>query len=125
MNQNNIAPDFLKNLTLEEIQQYKILLEAEEKNKRKEVRNEILLQIHKLISDNQIYLHEIKAKCYKGKNKALKKERKEKVNKGGSRVLPKYANPSNPKQTWSGRGKRPKWFVDLVSSGKDPESFKV
>jgi DNA-binding protein H-NS len=25
------------------------------------------------------------------------------------RVLPKYRNPKNPAETWSGRGKQPRW----------------
>jgi DNA-binding protein H-NS len=29
-------------------------------------------------------------------------------------VAPKYQNPSNTTQTWSGRGKRPLWFVDAL-----------
>jgi DNA-binding protein H-NS len=31
-------------------------------------------------------------------------------------VAPKYQNPSNAMQTWSGRGKRPLWFVEAYSS---------
>ena len=27
---------------------------------------------------------------------------------------PKYRNPENPDQTWSGRGKRPAWVVDYL-----------
>jgi len=29
-------------------------------------------------------------------------------------VAPKYQNPSNHTQTWSGRGKRPFWFVEAL-----------
>lgn len=29
-------------------------------------------------------------------------------------VAPKYQNPSNQAQTWSGRGKRPFWFVEAL-----------
>jgi DNA-binding protein H-NS len=29
-------------------------------------------------------------------------------------VAPKYQNPSNHEQTWSGRGKRPFWFVEAL-----------
>lgn len=33
--------------------------------------------------------------------------------KGGKRgaVAPKYRNPEDPSQTWTGRGKRPLWFA--------------
>lgn len=35
----------------------------------------------------------------------------------------KFANPANPAQTWSGHGKRPRWFVDATSAGMDEESL--
>src|ERR1700682_2351573 len=34
------------------------------------------------------------------------------------KVLPKYRNPDRPSETWSGRGKRPRWVGDLLQSGK-------
>ena len=36
----------------------------------------------------------------------------------GAPVAPKYRNPANPEQTWSGRGKRPNWFNDALKAGK-------
>ncbi|MCK5549998.1 MAG: H-NS histone family protein, partial [Hyphomicrobiaceae bacterium] len=29
----------------------------------------------------------------------------------GKSVAPKYANPDDPSQTWTGRGRRPRWLV--------------
>jgi DNA-binding protein H-NS len=41
-------------------------------------------------------------------------------------VAPKYQNPSNTTQTWSGRGKRPLWFVDaLKGRGVTAESLLI
>lgn len=31
-----------------------------------------------------------------------------------------YRHPENPTLTWSGRGRRPGWFVAHVGAGKDP-----
>ena len=28
---------------------------------------------------------------------------------------PKYRNPNNPEQTWSGRGKKPKWYIEALA----------
>lgn len=41
------------------------------------------------------------------------------------RVLPKYANPSMPTQTWSGRGKKPRWLVAQLRSGHKIEEFSI
>ncbi len=41
-------------------------------------------------------------------------------------VAPKYRNPENPTQTWSGRGKRPQWFNDaLKKRGVTAESLLI
>lgn len=41
-------------------------------------------------------------------------------------VAPKYRNPDNAAQTWSGRGKRPTWFVEaLKKRGVTAESLLI
>jgi hypothetical protein len=42
----------------------------------------------------------------------------------GRKVAPKYRNPTNTKETWAGRGMKPKWLVTL-KGGKKLESFAV
>lgn len=39
----------------------------------------------------------------------------------GTTVAPKYRNPANPAQTWSGRGKRPRWFTDALKTKKEKD----
>jgi DNA-binding protein H-NS len=41
-------------------------------------------------------------------------------------VAPKYRNPENPTQTWSGRGKRPLWFSGaLKKKGATADSMLI
>jgi DNA-binding protein H-NS len=40
-------------------------------------------------------------------------------------VAPKYMNPMNPSQTWTGRGRRPTWFVELEASGESEEYYTI
>ncbi|WP_407180084.1 H-NS family nucleoid-associated regulatory protein [Bradyrhizobium sp. STM 3562] len=40
------------------------------------------------------------------------------------RVLPKYRNPQTS-ETWSGRGKRPRWLVAAMKSGHKIEEFRI
>jgi DNA-binding protein H-NS len=41
------------------------------------------------------------------------------------KVLPKYSNPSAPLETWSGRGKQPRWVVAALRSGHNLEDFRI
>jgi DNA-binding protein H-NS len=42
------------------------------------------------------------------------------------KVAPKYRNPANPKETWTGRGKQPRWMAELTAKGnKKPEDFLI
>ena len=41
------------------------------------------------------------------------------------RVLPKYRNPSSPSETWSGRGKLPRWLVVALDRGHKMDDFKI
>lgn len=35
----------------------------------------------------------------------------------GKKVAPKYRNPANPEQTWTGRGVSPTWVQELKAAG--------
>lgn len=37
----------------------------------------------------------------------------------------KYANPANNSDTWSGRGRKPRWFIEALASGKQPDDLSV
>jgi DNA-binding protein H-NS len=41
------------------------------------------------------------------------------------RVFPKYQNPSVPSETWSGRGKQPRWLVSALKAGGKIEDFRI
>jgi DNA-binding protein H-NS len=49
------------------------------------------------------------------------------LQKHGQRIsegeAPKYQNPDNAAQTWSGKGKQPKWVEDALASGRTLESL--
>lgn len=48
-----------------------------------------------------------------------------KAKRSGGKVPPKYRNPANPTQTWSGRGKRPHWFNDALKAGKKEKDLAI
>ena len=43
----------------------------------------------------------------------------------GVKVPPKYRHPKNPSQTWTGRGRQPRWLVAEIKSGKKLNQFLI
>jgi DNA-binding protein H-NS len=41
------------------------------------------------------------------------------------RVFPKYRNPTQPSETWAGRGKQPRWLALQLRSGKKLDDFRI
>ncbi len=37
----------------------------------------------------------------------------------------KYRHPENPALTWSGRGRKPHWFVEALAAGKAAEELEI
>ena len=37
----------------------------------------------------------------------------------------KYANPANPADTWSGRGRKPRWFAAALAKGKSASDLAI
>jgi DNA-binding protein H-NS len=40
-------------------------------------------------------------------------------------VFPKYQNPSDPNETWSGRGKQPRWLVAALKAGGKVDDYRI
>ena len=40
-------------------------------------------------------------------------------------VEPRYRNKNNPEQTWTGRGKQPRWLVAEIEKGAKLEDFLI
>lgn len=47
------------------------------------------------------------------------------VTKPKAKVAPKYANPADPTQTWTGRGRKPLWVNDALASGKSLDDLAI
>ncbi|MDT1064181.1 H-NS histone family protein [Paracoccus sp. CPCC 101403] len=40
-------------------------------------------------------------------------------------VAPKYAHPKNPDQTWTGRGRKPRWVQEALDAGKSLDDLAI
>lgn len=42
-----------------------------------------------------------------------------------SPAVAKYANPADRSETWSGRGRKPRWFAAALAAGKSPDDLTI
>ena len=48
-----------------------------------------------------------------------------KARKTLGKVAPKYRNPENADETWTGRGKQPRWLAALTGQGRAVDEFVI
>lgn len=80
----------------------------------------------------QLLKREIRKKDEKGREKALQAARDaaealgydlDEIHINPSEKPKVYVNPSDKTQSWSGKGRRPKWLLEALKSGAELESF--
>jgi DNA-binding protein H-NS len=107
------------------IQKQKDLLAKKEAALRAESHGKVLIQIIKMAKDAGLSLEEI-ASAYEGHetkstSKVSAKQSKTTSLKPhtmkGVKLPPKYRNPMDPNQTWTGRGVDPGWVAKLREAG--------
>lgn len=62
-----------------------------------------------------------------GTGRATRAPRKAASTKGRKlgKVAPKYRNPAKPSETWTGRGKQPRWLAAETAKGRKVDEFLI
>lgn len=102
----------------EEIERFIIELEAVRKKRREEKLQELKIQIEGMVKEHGISLAELYPKPGKARSQLKNKRTGE-----GQNV--KYRNPADSSQTWLGKGRKPAWLVEALTSGKTIQDFAV
>jgi len=107
---------------LEKIRAAKLKLDKEEQRLMSRTHDKTLAQIVQLAEMAGLTIAQISAAMGgKGKTKASKvagsKPAKAKRTTAGKKVAPKYRNPVDANQTWTGRGRMPQWVQALHAAG--------
>ena len=109
---------------LEKIRAARIKLEKEEQRLMSRTHDKALSQIVQIAHASGLTAEQIAAALggKKGKTRAAKsasaKTSKARRSNAGSKVAPKYRDPANPDQTWTGRGRTPAWVQALQAAGQ-------
>ena len=43
----------------------------------------------------------------------------------GKTAIPKFRNPADPDQTWTGRGRQPAWYKAAIAAGTDVSTLEI
>ncbi len=99
----------LEDLSMKELKQLQKDVDAAIKGYKERERRKVLAEVEAFARDRGLTATDLKALL------------------GRSRTgLPaKYANPANPSQTWSGRGRRPRWVEAALADGKTLDDLSI
>ncbi len=79
-------------------------------------KQEVAEKVRKLAKDNGLEISDLLA---------ADKPNKAKAKKPRGKVAPKYKNPANGSETWTGRGRQPRWVTDALTGGKSLEDLLI
>lgn len=99
----------LYGLSIQELQELSSDIEGELKRRGDEERKKVLARMKELAASVDMTLEEVIAYSSTKKTKGE----------------PKFQNPENPKQTWTGRGKRPSWIKAALEQGKSLDELRI
>lgn len=102
---------------LAQIQRQKEALLKKEQALMSKSHEKVLVQIVKLAKDAGLTAADITSAIGAGKPAKVKAAKVTKKSGLRGKVAPKYQNPANPSQKWSGRGVSPKWIAELKAAG--------
>lgn len=109
----NVMPD-ISNLSVEELKRLQIEAEALIASKKDQAIEDAYNQII-AIAENVGY--SVEELLELGEQKRKKTTRKA--------VEPRYRNKNNAEETWTGRGKQPRWLVAELEKGAKLEDFLI
>jgi DNA-binding protein H-NS len=95
-------------------------IDAKEKALLAKANDKVIAEIVALAKKHNVTIEELTAALGKGKpsrkNKAPRKAAK--TSDKRAKVAPKYRNPKNAAETWTGRGRTPLWVQALKDAGQ-------
>ena len=101
----------IEKMTLEELQATQKEVEAAIKGYEKKRKAEALAAAREAARAHGFSLEELMG----GKGPA----------KSTTKGVAKYANPADPSQTWTGRGRQPGWVKDALAAGKSLDTMAL
>jgi DNA-binding protein H-NS len=115
MENNSMATNVANQLA--SIQKQKLALQKKEEALLKKSHDKVITKIVQLAKEAGLTASDIAKAMNAGKPVKAKAAKASKKTGPRGKVAPKYRNPSNHAETWTGRGVSPKWIAELKAAG--------
>jgi DNA-binding protein H-NS len=92
---------------------------AEERSRR-----DFLEEMQRVAKDHNMTLNEL-VDLVNDQASGGSSKRRSKGNRKQGKLPPKYAHPNDPSITWSGKGRRPEWFVHHTEAGNSEDDLLI
>jgi len=104
----------LQSLSLEELKQLQKDIDAAIKTFEARKMAEARAKLEAMAAEMGVKLEDVMGGSGKGKTKTK------------SQGIPKYRHPDDETKTWTGRGRKPQWFIDAIEEdGMNPDDLKI
>lgn len=111
-----MRPD-ISNLSVAELKHLTSEAEALIESKKEQELDAAYKQVLQIASDHGVSVEELMTRGGKSAKSKSSSTRKP--------VAPRYRNPDNQQETWTGRGKQPRWLAAKIAAGASLESFLI
>lgn len=91
----------------------------------KNAENQIVLNENKVYDDAYLEVAAIAKKVGLTIQELAEHGINRKLNKVKTKAEIKYLNKLNPEETWTGRGKQPRWLTNALENGANLEDFLI
>jgi DNA-binding protein H-NS len=105
--------------TLDKLKKEQLKIERAIELAEKRDKKATLKKMAAIANQNGFELHELLTESTVTGEKNGKSRAKRKIGKPRKKVAPKYRNPSDESQTWTGRGREPLWVKALLENGAE------
>ena len=103
----------LENFDIEQLKDLQDRIAAEIKRRSTQQKKDVLAKLKAMAAASGYSLEELMAQGGM-------------VTKPATRtVAPKYRHPADASQTWTGRGKQPRWVAEQLASGKSLDDLRI
>lgn|SRR5690554_1082370 len=118
----------LTTMSVSELKKLEARVTKELSRRKEATKRSLLKEIKKLAEAQGVSFDEIMKEAetaLPGRKRGPAKKKNAAGAKPGAKLPPKYRNPANPEQGWSGHGRRPQWVLDHLATGKPLEDLAI